>query len=92
LEAFCGSGVTAVDVSRSVIAIGDLAFGCCLSLSRVTFVDDSALKEISSTAFSQCPLLVKLSLPAGAQIVESIAKQDVPDDSSKGHRPILRRW
>jgi serine/threonine protein kinase len=91
-RAFCGSRVTAVAVPRSVIAIGDLAFGRCLSLSRVAFMDDSALKQVSSTAFSQCPLLVKLSFPAGARIVESISEHDLLDDSSKNRRPIRRRW
>lgn len=57
------ANLTSVSISSEVEDILPATFKGCESLSRVTFADGSAVKEIGDEAFSGCSLLRNINLP-----------------------------
>jgi hypothetical protein len=73
IESQAFSSLRSVSLPKLVVSIENDAFAHCQHLLSVAFTDDSELAEVSSSAFSGCPYLVGLSLPAGACVIDNLA-------------------
>ena len=63
-DAFRGSELEEIYISKSVKYIGKAAFYGCKHLREVIFADGSVLKEVAGWAFAHCESLASLCLPA----------------------------
>lgn len=68
--AFCGcESLVSLRIPSKVTSIGEKAFMNCKSLEKLSFDDNSSLKEIGSHSFSGCGSLLYLSLPSSLKVI-----------------------
>ena len=67
------SAFIGVTIGNTVIDIGGAAFSTCFLLSSVTFSPTSVLTTINALAFSDCPNLISIEIPASVTSIASDA-------------------
>jgi hypothetical protein len=80
-EAFrcCYQALETIRIPANVEELGDKCFDGCDNLREVIFPEDSALLEIGEGAFSDCPLLKVIRIPA-TTIVADQGRDDLVID------------
>ena len=68
-----GKTDTSFTIPKSVTSIGNYAFESCISLTNVTFGDNSALTSIGSYAFYYCSSLTSINIPDGVTSIGDYA-------------------
>lgn len=68
-EAFRGAAYTSVYISASIEKIGMAAFANCNYLEKVTYAEDSPLKEIAQSSFGFCSSLTEVTLPQSVEVI-----------------------
>ncbi|WP_405352958.1 leucine-rich repeat protein, partial [Ruminococcus sp.] len=68
-----GNRITSIQISKSVINIGEKAFQGCSELSTVMFEDEAKLTSIGEYAFSGCSKLTNIELPNELENIEAYA-------------------
>ena len=70
--AFCVASITSIEIPSSVTTIGDFAFCTCVSLTSVTFADNSQLTSIGGYAFSLASI-TSIEIPSSVTTIGEYA-------------------
>lgn len=71
-QCFAGNeNLKSVQIPSSVVEICDSAFSYCMALEKVTFAENSNIKELRGYAFSGCEKLSSINIPASVTSLDS---------------------
>lgn len=71
--AFSGSGLTAIELPKRLVSLGDTVFQNCKSLASVKFEDGYDCKTITSSMFAGCTALTEITIPGNVVSIERSA-------------------